>query len=832
MHVKRPADVFVKTGIALQFYQSDPCEKPLVRNEAWGILNSLHKLETALILEIWTYILERFQKVSESLHSVETLIEKVNRLYDSLVQYMETLREMCDDYEKKLHYGGGGFGEAVILKGRGKFKVETSFVIIDRLPTELLRRKKAYCVVTSTFSVFSNLSSSSPSEISEHAAKLQVLYENDLEPSFANECVHFSNMIKCSKVTHTPLSMKNLQQTFPIVGIALRMLLCTAVSNFAADSSFSTLKRVKSYLRSTMKEQKLNSLVILHIEADILNGKGFQPVHCLSKVLGLVPSKIKGPTYRPTFLSVCYTTVLISLVCILLTFRLFADWNSNYGLSRVMGVFCCAMVVISALHMVINLLVYLSGKWNHIEDIFSAAAAMDEQFLDMYEASYSEVSRALLVLGVHTLAVTLTAHTLDSLLLRRPWFSILKCMFSLYIPDMHDLFVCFQVIILTTLFRTRFQQLNGRLEALASGWCQVVSHVATPAWLCHHLHRLRMCHAAITALSLAACSAFRLQLLLSMAVNMTSLMVNLVILVGSFSDMWTKSGAELLPLIFIWLMRVLLRIGVLAHCCGSMDEARRDTMALLPRVSLAEGLGPPSSRAGTPLHAAGARAPDIVHCWWFLHSRPPLTLLHPQCCCHLHHCYGAVHDIISLYFPECSGALRVLPNTALYLVLRITRAHIPPLQSLAPSSATGSCLRRPSCWCVLTYKVGLCRGRRCQESSCSSSQPLTPQAGKGSAVTSVRSAVNHSPTHQGERVRHSPMLPRSVQSPFLAFETGGRRFAPESFLVDVGSSNVGCRTMPCDTPGELHGPFPPGRQRVCHLCLEVPGWKQSDVLYG
>lgn len=69
---------------------------------------------------------------------------------------------------------------------------------------------------------------------------------------------------------------ENLQQTFPNVDIALRMYLCTAISNCSAERSFSALKRVKSYLRSTLKEQKLNSLAILHIEADILNGEGFE----------------------------------------------------------------------------------------------------------------------------------------------------------------------------------------------------------------------------------------------------------------------------------------------------------------------------------------------------------------------------------------------------------------------------------------------------------------------------------------------------------------------------------------------------------------------------
>jgi hypothetical protein len=288
---------------ALHFYQNDPCEKPLIRNEACGILNGMYRLETALMLEIWTDILERFGKVSETLQSVDTSIERANRLYDSLVGYMDSLRDMFDEYEKKAmarcewcesDYDTSSkrfqkrkrrpdeeIGDEVILTGRDKFKVETFYVIIDRLKSELLKRKEAYSIVADRFSVFSDLSNTQPSAILENATKLQNLYDTDLESSFGSECVHFSKLIKCNNVKCTPLSMskflreEKLEDTFPNVDIALRMYLCTAVSNCSAERSFSTLKRIKSYLRSTLKEEKLNSLAILNIEAEILNGEDF-----------------------------------------------------------------------------------------------------------------------------------------------------------------------------------------------------------------------------------------------------------------------------------------------------------------------------------------------------------------------------------------------------------------------------------------------------------------------------------------------------------------------------------------------------------------------------
>ena len=55
----------------------------------------------------------------------------------------------------------------VILRGREKFRVETFRVINNRLKAELLWKKESYSLVAEYFSVFSNMSSKTPSDISE-----------------------------------------------------------------------------------------------------------------------------------------------------------------------------------------------------------------------------------------------------------------------------------------------------------------------------------------------------------------------------------------------------------------------------------------------------------------------------------------------------------------------------------------------------------------------------------------------------------------------------------------------------------------------------------------
>ena len=107
----------------------------------------------------------------------------------------------------------------------------------------------------------------------------QDIYVDDLGSSFPNECVHFKSHIKNLKVDERP---KNIQQMlvfiknndfsemYPYIVIALRMLLCTLCSNCFTERSFLALKRVKSYLRLNIKEERLNALAILNIENDII----------------------------------------------------------------------------------------------------------------------------------------------------------------------------------------------------------------------------------------------------------------------------------------------------------------------------------------------------------------------------------------------------------------------------------------------------------------------------------------------------------------------------------------------------------------------------------
>ena len=65
---------------------------------------------------------------------------------------------------------------------------------------------------------------------------------------------------------------------FPNVDIALRILKTMAITNASSERSFSCLKRIKNYLRSSMSEKRLNNLTILSIESNKLEAISFDSV--------------------------------------------------------------------------------------------------------------------------------------------------------------------------------------------------------------------------------------------------------------------------------------------------------------------------------------------------------------------------------------------------------------------------------------------------------------------------------------------------------------------------------------------------------------------------
>ena len=70
--------------------------------------------------------------------------------------------------------------------------------------------------------------------------------------------------------------LQSVHDFYPNSSIANRILLTIPVSVASAERSFSKLKLIKSYLRSTMSQERLSDLAILSIERELLRNIDFE----------------------------------------------------------------------------------------------------------------------------------------------------------------------------------------------------------------------------------------------------------------------------------------------------------------------------------------------------------------------------------------------------------------------------------------------------------------------------------------------------------------------------------------------------------------------------
>ena len=75
------------------------------------------------------------------------------------------------------------------------------------------------------------------------------------------------------------LSLSNGQRVLlNQVNQLLKLVLVMPATNATSERSFSALRRVKNYLRTTMSQQRLNSLMILHVHKESTDTLNFQEV--------------------------------------------------------------------------------------------------------------------------------------------------------------------------------------------------------------------------------------------------------------------------------------------------------------------------------------------------------------------------------------------------------------------------------------------------------------------------------------------------------------------------------------------------------------------------
>lgn len=159
------------------------------------------------------------------------------------------------------------------LSPRDKLRVETFNLIIGTLKDQMQRRDEVYNEV-SQISFLTDLKKSY-TEYEKDIESLLKACPGDFDNNFIGELNHFHKFVQKQR-SHIPICMREIIKdevkcVFPNKEVAFRTFHSLMITNCSAKRPFSQLKRQKNSQRTKICQDKLKSLAILCIEADIQN---------------------------------------------------------------------------------------------------------------------------------------------------------------------------------------------------------------------------------------------------------------------------------------------------------------------------------------------------------------------------------------------------------------------------------------------------------------------------------------------------------------------------------------------------------------------------------
>ena len=180
--------------------------------------------------------------------------------------------------------------ETLVNTEEENFKTNIVYRALDFILYDLKTRFEATNSLTELFSPILKFNSLEESDLKCKATKLVSTYKNDLSVNFCDEILHLKHISNTvfqvlPNSQNNPLQLlnsiyeKQLEPVFMNVCIALRIFCTIPVTVASAERAFSKLGNVlKTWQRSSMSQERLNSLAVLAIEHRLASSIDFRDV--------------------------------------------------------------------------------------------------------------------------------------------------------------------------------------------------------------------------------------------------------------------------------------------------------------------------------------------------------------------------------------------------------------------------------------------------------------------------------------------------------------------------------------------------------------------------
>ncbi|KAI8527135.1 hypothetical protein RHMOL_Rhmol12G0052200 [Rhododendron molle] len=288
---------------ALVDLANDPTTDSMAQSEAKSLAkNELENFEFLFAMAIWYKLLFAVNIVSKFLQSEDMCIDLVIEKLKGLIDYFENYRKvgfaeaMVDATEMANEMGiEPKFVEKRIIQRKKQFdedvtdevthsaeesmRVNYFLVIVDKALSSFKDRFQQFEVYEKNFGFLFDLEKASSSDecLKNHCTNLEeVLKHGGVSDTVGRDLFV---ELKCLKQVlprgaQKPIEVLNyiklMADSFPNAWNAYRVLLTISVSVASGERSFSKLKLIKNYLRSTMSQERLNGLAMLSIENDLV----------------------------------------------------------------------------------------------------------------------------------------------------------------------------------------------------------------------------------------------------------------------------------------------------------------------------------------------------------------------------------------------------------------------------------------------------------------------------------------------------------------------------------------------------------------------------------
>jgi hypothetical protein len=294
---------------------SEEARDPKAKSEAESLANEITSFKFLTSIVIWYDILVKIEGVSKVMQSTTlhlgSALTLLNNTRAFLVKYRDTgfkeaqvtAKELAEALgvepkfshpsikrisRKKRQHDYEGIDDPIVCPEK-KFQVEFFNVVIDKAISAVDERFSSLEVHHENFGFLydmKKLNEIAKNELMEKCTKLEkILSQNDSSDLNGIELYEELNTLpsilpNAKSVLDIMQFIHNNQQmdSYPNVYIALRILMTMPVTVATGERSFSKLKLIKNYLRSTMSQERLTGLAILSIEQGIASSLSYDSI--------------------------------------------------------------------------------------------------------------------------------------------------------------------------------------------------------------------------------------------------------------------------------------------------------------------------------------------------------------------------------------------------------------------------------------------------------------------------------------------------------------------------------------------------------------------------